>query len=410
MPLLRRSASLLLYALLSVPLSAAEPGPAPATAAAAAAAADPATAPAAARNAPANDTVDQKRVHSEYGDGNFETVLQILEDFRSAHERYRAADSVVVAKYLGVVYAANPATREKGKYWLYRMLQLDPGQDLVDLYVGEEVQGVFEKVRQEFIIRRNYRGISDTRLSRTVAAGEPPKRDTVVRRDTVVMKDNYLSPIVTPITDGIKGGYDEVKGGIKAGIQAGYVPIKDESPADDNTLTGNLNAGAGLKFMAPEWEELAGFTDETGFRLAMDARLRKWPINIALDFNFAFAPQVYQDLTGSGNGLAKQTIRTYELCAGVRKIFDFRLYSVRPFFGGGLGYLYTTWELESETYRSEIANGFPGIWLNGGVYWELDRHFNVGIDWMYSWAKISFYNRPLNNGGQHLNMLLGYHF
>jgi hypothetical protein len=354
--------------------------------------------------------VDQKRVHSEYGDGNFETVLQILEDFRAGHERYRAADSVVVAKYLGVVYAANPATREKGKYWLYRMLQLDPGQDLVDLYVGEEVQGVFEKVRQEFIIRRNYRGISDTRLSRAVAAGDPPKRDTVVRRDTVVMKDNYLSPIVTPITDGIKGGYDEVKGGIKAGIQAGYVPIKDESPADDNTLTGNVNAGAGLKFMAAEWDELAGFTDETGFRLAMDARQRKWPINIALDFNFAFAPEVYQDLSGSGNGLAKQTIRTYELCAGVRKIFDFRLYSVRPFFGGGLGYLYTTWELDGESYHSEIANGFPGIWLNGGVYWELDRHFNVGIDWMYSWAKISFYNRPLNNGGQHLNMLLGYHF
>ena len=32
--------------------------------------------------------------------------------------------SVVIAKYLGVVYAANPDSREKGKYWLYRMLQL----------------------------------------------------------------------------------------------------------------------------------------------------------------------------------------------------------------------------------------------------------------------------------------------
>jgi hypothetical protein len=369
--------------------------------------------PARAADAPtaaAADTVDQKRIHAEYGDGNFETVVQILEDYRARHDRYRAADSVVVAKYLGVIYAANPASREKGKYWLYRMLQIDPGQDLVDLYVGEEVQGVFEKVRQEFIVRRNYRGINDTRLNRAIAEGEPPKRDTVVRKDTVVVKDNYLAPIVTPIAEGIKGGYDEVKGGIKAGIQAGYVPIKEEARPDDNGLTGNINAGAGLKFMSEEWNDLAGFTDETGFRLAADMRMRKWPINIALDFTFAFSPEVYQDLTSSGRGLARQAIRTYEIAAGVRKIFGFRLYSVRPFFGGGLGYLYTTWDLDSDTYHSSLASGFPGIWLNGGVYWELDRHFNIGIDWMYSWAKISFYNQALNNGGQHLNMLLGYHY
>lgn len=358
----------------------------------------------------ATDTVDQKKVHAEYGDGNFETVVQILEEYRARHDHYRPADSVVVAKYLGVVYAANPATREKGKYWLYRMLQLDPGQDLVDLYVGEEVQGVFEKVRQEFIVRRNYRGINDTRLNQALAAGEPPKRDTVVRKDTVVVKDNYLSPIVTPIAEGIKGGYDEVKGGIKAGIQAGYVPIKEEARQDADGFTGNLNVGAGLKFLDGDWQDMAGFTDETALRVAADLRKRKWPINIALDFTYAFAPEVYQDLSRNGNGLAKQTIRTYEIGAGVRKIFDFRLYSVRPFFGGGLGYVYTEWDLKSDVYQSRTGSGASGFWLNGGVYWELDRHFNVGIDWMYSWAKISFYSTPLNNGGQHLSMLLGYHF
>ena len=359
----------------------------------------------------AMDTVDQKRVHAEYGDGNFESAVQILEDYRARHDRYRVTDSVVIAKYLGVIYAANPDTREKGKYWLYRMLQLDPGQDLVDLYVGEAVQGVFEKVRQEFIVRRNYRGINDTRLNHAIAAGEPPKRDTVVRKDTVVLKgDNYLSPIVTPITEGIKGGYDEVKGGIRAGIKAGYVPVKDEALPEDNGLTGNINVGAGLKFLESRWQELGGFTDETGFSLAADLRRRHWPINIAVDFAYAFAPELYQDLTLRGNGIAKQTIRTYELCAGVRKIFDFRLYSVRPFFGGGLGYVYTEWDLKGDAYQSESGSGATGIWLNGGVYWELDRHFNIGLDWMYSWAKITFYSEAINNGGQHVNMLLGYHF
>src|SRR6478736_10089091 len=54
------------------------------------------------------DTVDQKRVHAEYGDGNFDAVVQILEDYRARHGSYRAVDSVIIAKYLGVVYAANP--------------------------------------------------------------------------------------------------------------------------------------------------------------------------------------------------------------------------------------------------------------------------------------------------------------
>ncbi len=370
--------------------------------------------PAAASAPVSADTVDQKKIHAEYGDGNFETVTQILEDYRARHDHYRVADSVLVAKYLGVIYASNPNTREKGKYWLYKMLQMDPAQDLVDLYVGEEVQGTFEKVRQEFIVRRNYRGINDTRLNKAVADGEPAKIDTVIRKDTVMMhEDNYLTPIVSPIASGIKGGYDEVKGGIKAGIQAGYVPIEEEHKPDDSRLTGNINIGAGLKFLdatsKDNWDNTAGFTDETELRLATDLRQGKWPINIAFDFTYAYAPEVYQDLSGDGHGLAQQFINTYEMNAGVRKIFDFRLYTVRPFFGGGLGYTITQWDLKSDNYDESTQKGHPGIWLNGGVYWELDKHFNIGIDWMYSWSKIHIY-KTLNHGGHHLNMLVGFHY
>ncbi|MDB5048099.1 MAG: hypothetical protein JWO30_1170 [Fibrobacteres bacterium] len=370
-------------------------------------AAEPAAAPAAAAKAVAADTVDQKRIHSEYGDGNFEIVVQILEDFRAKHDQYRPIDSLIVAKYLGVVYASNPDSREKGKYWLYKMLQMDPTADLVDLYVGEEVEKTFEKVRSEFIVRRNYRGINDTRLAKAVKDGDIGKqKDTVVLKDTVLVKDNWISPL----TDGIKGGYSEVKGGIKAGIQSGYVPIEEKTAKDDSHWTGNINVGGGLKFLDKEqWEAVSGISDQTEIRVATDIRQRKWPINIALDFSYAFAPEIYQDRTASGKGLQKQTIETYELNLGVRKIFDFRLYSVRPFFGGGFGRITTEWDLVSEESNDPYRDGKLGIWLNGGCYWELDRHFNLGLEYLYSSATIEMYGKR-NHGGHHLDMIVGFHF
>ncbi|MDB5106291.1 MAG: hypothetical protein JWP91_3980 [Fibrobacteres bacterium] len=365
----------------------------------------PATAPASA----ASDTVDQKRVHAEYGDGNFETVVQILEDYRSRHEHYRPVDSVFIAKYLGVVYASNPDSREKGKYWLYKMLQMEPGSDLVDLYVGEEVERTFEKVRQEFVVRRNYRGINDTRLAKAVETDSPAKKkDTVVMKDTVVVKgDNWISPI----TDGTKFAYSEVKGGIKAGIQSGYVPIEEEKVKDDSRWTGNINVGGGLKFLnKEEWETISGITDQTEIRVATDLRQRKWPINIALDASYAFAPEVLQELSRTGvTVIAKQAIVTYEVNFGVRKIFDFKLYSVRPFFGGGFSRITTQWDLTYDDTTESFREGKLGVWVNGGVYWEMDRHFNLGMEYLFSNARIDLYGKR-NHGGHHIDMIAGFHF
>ncbi|MEO7423700.1 MAG: hypothetical protein ABI036_00845 [Fibrobacteria bacterium] len=350
--------------------------------------------------------MDQQKVHAEYGEGNFENVIQILEGYRAGHGQYRRSDSVYIAKYLGVIYVSNPDSREKGKYWLYKMLQMDPGADLVDLYVGEEVEKVFDKVRSEFVVRRNYRGVSDTRLAKAVQEGEPGKKqDTLVLKDTVVVKDNWISPL----TEGIKGGYSEVKGGIKAGIEGGYVPIEDKAAKDDAHWTGNINIGGGLKFLdKTQWEDVAGVTDQTEIRVASDLRQRKWPINIALDFSYAFAPVVYQDL--GSEGVFKQTIETYEINVGVRKIFDFRLYTVRPFFGGGFGRSTVEWGLVNENYDESIRDGKLGIWVNGGCYWEMDRHFNLGLEYLYSSATMTLFQTKLNLGGHHLDMIAGFHF
>lgn len=363
----------------------------------------------AASEASAADTVDRKKVHTEYGEGNFETVVQLLEDFRARHDSYRTSDSVFIAKYLGVIYASNPDSREKGKYWLYKMLQMDPSSSLVDLYVGEAVEQTYEKVRQEFIVRRNYKGINDTKLAKAVQDDGPAQRkDTVVLKDTVVVKNDTW---ISPITDGTKFAYSEVKGGIKAGIESGYVPIKEEAVKDDSRWTGNINVGGGLKFLnKEEWEELAGITDQTEIRIATDIRQRRWPINIALDASYAFAPEVLQVMTHNGvEDTATQSVVTYEVNVGVRKIFDFRLYSVRPFFGGGFSRITTQWDLEFDDGTDSYRDGKLGIWINGGVYWELDRHFNIGLEYLFSNATIDLFGKR-NHGGHHLDMIVGFHF
>jgi hypothetical protein len=95
---------------------------------------------------------DRDRVHADYEGGDFDRVIRALERFRDSGRPCGRADSLFMEKHLGVVYAANPATRERGRYHFLRMLAIEPGADLLDMFVGDEVDGIFGKVRREFAL------------------------------------------------------------------------------------------------------------------------------------------------------------------------------------------------------------------------------------------------------------------
>lgn len=97
--------------------------------------------------------IDQARIHAYYTDGEFGKVIKDLEAFSKSRRSCTHAESVFVEKHLSVVYAAHPGTRELGRYHMYRLLDLAPGSDLLDMFVGEEVGGVFEKVGKEYALR-----------------------------------------------------------------------------------------------------------------------------------------------------------------------------------------------------------------------------------------------------------------
>jgi hypothetical protein len=56
---------------------------------------------------------------------------------------YSLEDSIFIVKHLTVVYMANPATREKGKGYVFRLLELMPSVKIVDMFVSDEIDGIF---------------------------------------------------------------------------------------------------------------------------------------------------------------------------------------------------------------------------------------------------------------------------
>lgn len=109
--------------------------------------------------------LDQKRIHAEYNEGNFERVIASLEAYMERNKTYSQEDSIFIAKHLAVVYSANPETREKGKYYMHRLLTLLPSAKLIDMYVSDEIERIFDKVREEFLSRQKAFGVDSSRIS-----------------------------------------------------------------------------------------------------------------------------------------------------------------------------------------------------------------------------------------------------
>lgn len=104
------------------------------------------------------DSLDQGNIHAIYSEGDFEGVIAKLDGFTSTHAVYTLSDSIFIAKHLAVIYSANPATREKGKNYMFRLLNLMPSAKIVDMFVSDEIDRIFEKVREEYTVRQRSLG------------------------------------------------------------------------------------------------------------------------------------------------------------------------------------------------------------------------------------------------------------
>jgi hypothetical protein len=97
----------------------------------------------------AAEALNQQKIHYDYNNGDFDAVDKAILGFLKKNPIHSREDSVFIAKHLAVIYAANPKTREKGRYYMFRLLDLVPTARIVDMFVSEEIDRIFEKVKEE---------------------------------------------------------------------------------------------------------------------------------------------------------------------------------------------------------------------------------------------------------------------
>lgn len=93
-----------------------------------------------------------------YGEGEFDVAVAMIDSFTRSNPVYPKDDSVFVAKHLAVIYTANPDTREKGKRYMFQLLELLPSAKIVDMFVSDEIDRIFQRVREEYTVQLNLMG------------------------------------------------------------------------------------------------------------------------------------------------------------------------------------------------------------------------------------------------------------
>lgn len=95
-------------------------------------------------------SLDKSTISKAYFEGEFWTVINALEAFRKSGKAINREDSIYTFKYLSVVYAAEPTTRAKAESYMYQLIRMMPTIDLLDLYISDNIQSIFVKVKSDF--------------------------------------------------------------------------------------------------------------------------------------------------------------------------------------------------------------------------------------------------------------------
>ena len=112
------------------------------------------------------NALNQIAIHYQYSDGDFPAVIKGIDAFTRTHKAYSREDSIFIAKHLAVVYTANPDTRERGKYYMYQLLDLIPSAELVDMYVSDEIEKIFSYVKKEHEVKNRDKAAAEAEAKR----------------------------------------------------------------------------------------------------------------------------------------------------------------------------------------------------------------------------------------------------
>jgi len=163
----------------------------------------------------------------------------------------------------------------------------------------------------------------------------------------------------------------------------------------------NVNFFLGQKTLdSDDWGD---YDNQFGYGILADFKGQNWPASIALEYIGSVKDK--NDLTGS----------TSEICIGIKKIWEGIGTPIRPFVGIGPALITAKFEEEfgDETYSSDGTA--LGYYIEGGVYFTLEEHLNIGAIVRHSYANITIDDVgpdefDINGGGTHVGIFVGYHW
>lgn len=168
------------------------------------------------------------------------------------------------------------------------------------------------------------------------------------------------------------------------------------SAVAENATMGNVNLMFGSKSLnSNEWP--VPFDSQGEFGILIDVQPIGWPVSLAVD------------LLGSAEEVAGLVESTSELDFGVRMVFDLGGTTLHPYVGGGLGLIGA--RVEDTWFGNVEEDSTLGTWISGGIFVTLGEHFNLGLELRHSSGVVNLPTLGQRDaGGDHVGLLLGYHW
>jgi hypothetical protein len=124
--------------------------------------------------------LDTESAHKAYLDGDFDVATELLESALKSKTAFSHEDSLFIFKHLGVMYAASEGTRERGKYFMMRLLEVEPTARILDMYASDMIYMIFKNIQDEFEVSRkkltHARKLVDGNNNDPVPSGSVPEK------------------------------------------------------------------------------------------------------------------------------------------------------------------------------------------------------------------------------------------
>jgi hypothetical protein len=122
--------------------------------------------------------IDSAKIRKLYQDGDFEQAIALLESALKEKQVVTHRDSVLAFKHLGVMYAADDITRERGKYFMLQLLTIEPTARIMDMYASDMIYMIFKNIQEEYESSRDRFVRADKQLNgRKYASDAEPGED-----------------------------------------------------------------------------------------------------------------------------------------------------------------------------------------------------------------------------------------